>query len=190
MGKIIRNDWKDYGRNGCLNDNDLGDLETKMNIKSGSTIAEDEIKNAIQEKQRLAIERIRRVPITKMDTNPSPKTIRKYLAMMANQEGVSIYTSAFPKITRRHTAKNSLILSMTLLCVITSTRYDISTEFQRDEEKDICNSSKGVSFFHNVITQLYDNLPIHVVRSELLVSTDDTINYIYEGKGKEKMHID
>ena len=88
MGKIIRNDWKDYGRNGCLNDNDLGDLETKMNIKSGSTIAEDEIKNAIQEKQRLAIE--------KMDTNPSPKTIKKYLAMMANQEGVSIYTSAFP----------------------------------------------------------------------------------------------
>ena len=50
MGKIIRNDWKDYGRNGCLNDNDLDDLATKMNIKSGSTIAEDEIKNAIQEK--------------------------------------------------------------------------------------------------------------------------------------------
>ena len=56
----------------------------------------------------------------------------------------------------------------------------------KKQKKEIHNSSKGVSFFDNLINTSYYNLPIQVVRPELILSTDDTVNYIYEGKGKEK----
>lgn len=48
------------------------------------------------------------------------------------------------------------------------------------------NSSKRVLFFHNIISELFDTMQIQVVRPELLLSTDDTVNYIYKCKCKEK----
>ena len=38
---------ENYGSNRYLNDNELDVLATKMNIKIGSTITEDDIRNAI-----------------------------------------------------------------------------------------------------------------------------------------------
>ena len=113
-------------------------------------------------------------------------TIHNNLDIMVNQQGKAICTSTVPKTTTRHTAENSFISSMALLCVIAFTYCDISAELQRHEEKEISDNSKGRSFFHNIISKPYDNIPIQVVRSELLLSTNDTVNYIYEGKSKEK----
>ena len=41
--KNVRDDWKNYGRNRFLNDDDLNGLATKMAIKSGYTITEDKL---------------------------------------------------------------------------------------------------------------------------------------------------
>ena len=48
------------------------------------------------------------------------------------------------------------------------------------------NSSKRVLVFHNIISELFDTMQIQVVKPELILSTDDTVNYIYKGKCKEK----
>ena len=101
-----------------------------MKVRSGSFIAEDESRNTIQEKQSLVVRKIGRVPVTKMDINISQQTINNYLAMIVNQQGVSIYTSIATKAKRRFTAENSLISSMVLLYIIACTHYYISTEFQ------------------------------------------------------------
>lgn len=83
-----------------------------MKVRSGSFIAENESRNTIQEKQSLVVRKIGRVPVTKMDINISQQTINNYLAMIVNQQGVSIYTSIATKATTRCIAENSLILSM------------------------------------------------------------------------------
>ena len=76
---------KIYGRKKCLNDNDLDDLATKMNIKSGSFIAEDKIKNSIQEKQSLLWKKLDVFQLLKWIPVHHQKIIRSYLDMMANQ---------------------------------------------------------------------------------------------------------
>ena len=69
-----------------------------MKVRSGSFIAENESRNTIQEKQSLVVRKIGRVPVTKMDINISQQTINNYLAMIVNQQGVSIYTSIATKL--------------------------------------------------------------------------------------------
>ena len=44
----------------------------------------------------------------------------------------------------------------------------------------------GVKLLYKLVSEVYGNLPIFAVKPELLFSTNDTVNYIYEGKGKQK----
>ena len=47
-------------------------------------------------------------------------------------------------------------------------------------------ADEGVSILYKLISKLYNNLPILPVKPELFFSTDDTVNYIYNGLGNDK----
>ena len=40
-----------------------------------------------------------------------------------------------------------------------------------------------------MVSTVNKNLPIYLVKSELIFSIDDTVNYIYEGKGETQESI-
>ena len=60
---------------------------------------------------------------------PSKQTCKNYLALVANESGVSICTSITSKTRTRYTTESSLISAMALICVVSATHFDISTEF-------------------------------------------------------------
>ena len=83
----------------------------------------------------------------------------------------------------RYTAGNSLISAMVLICVVSTTHFGIPTEFQRKVENDMKVTDEGVSLLYKLVSKLYDNLPILPIKLELMFSTDDTVNYVYDGIG-------
>ena len=74
---------------------------------------------------------------------------------------------------------------MELLCVISATQSEVVSEKNSDVEKDIRKASIGVKKLHKVVTKIYYNLPVFPIHSDLILSTDDTVNYIFEGKGSD-----
>ena len=47
-------------------------------------------------------------------------------------------------------------------------------------------ADEGVLLLYKLVSKLYNNLPILPVKPELIFSTDNTINYIYDGLGNDK----
>ena len=86
----------------------------------------------------------------------------------------------------QYTTGNSLISAMALICVVSATHFDISTDFQRKVENDMKVADEGVSLFYKLVSKLYNNSPILPVKPELLFSTEDTVNYIYDGLDNDK----
>ena len=72
---------------------------------------------------------------------------------------------------------------MALLYVIDATYYEVVSKTSRNVEKKIRKSSIGEKKSHKVVTKIYGNLPVLLILPELILSTDDTVNYMYEGKG-------
>ena len=104
--------------------------------------------------------------------------------------GISIYNSSTVKSKTRFTAENSLISAVALTCVIVSTHYDVASYVDSELEKPMRpennETPKGVQLIYNLISKTYGDLPIIPVLPCMIFSTDDTVNYIYEGEGKKE----
>ena len=72
---------------------------------------------------------------------------------------------------------------MALISVVAATHYNIMVNSHPDMEREITDGSKGVNMLYNMIRKENGNAPIFPVRPELIFSTDDTTDYIFEGKG-------
>ena len=129
-----------------------------------------------------------RVPITKFDMKPSRTTLSNYSAVLANTDGVSICITVISKSRTRYTAENSLISAMALICVVVATHFDISSDVSMDiNNKVIKTASKGVQMLFNMVTKFYGKtVPILAVIPEYVFSTDNTVQFIHEGKGDTK----
>ena len=42
---------------------------------------------------------------------------------------------------------------------------------------------------HRVVTKIYGSLPVIPIRPEIILSTDDTVNYIFEVKGSNNVRF-
>ena len=102
---------------------------------------------------------------------------------MAYQSGISIAKDVVTKTSGCYTAENSLISAMALLCVIASTHFITVPDIQREIYREVGETSEGVRKLFDIITKFYNDSPIFVAHPELVLSTDDTVQYIFECKG-------
>ena len=72
---------------------------------------------------------------------------------------------------------------MALLCVVSTTHFYISTEFQRKIEDDMKVNDEGVSLLYNMVSKLYNNLPILHVKSGLFFLDSLIAKLKFSGKG-------
>ena len=190
-GKLIKEDWNLPGRHRLLSTNDIANIQFDLNKFSGSTLQTTEIGEKIRIIQKEKVIAQGRVPITKEDITPCMGTLINYQAAIANQDNVSICTSVVPKTRTRYSAENSLISAMALLCVIAAIHYDVCTEIQPEHE-NIMNKvpldvPPGAQLMYRMVAKAYGkDVPIIPVRPEMILSTDDTVQYIFEGKGQKK----
>ena len=150
---------------------------------NGKAVLKESFLDYIREEQATATRERGCEPITQIDFRPSNKTLNNYYAYLCSIEGMSIKTSTTVKTRTRYVAENSLISSMALVSVVAATHYNITVHSHPDVEKQIKEASKGVRMFYDIIRQVNNNAPVFPVRPELIFSTDDTTDYIFEGKG-------
>ena len=65
------------------------------------------------------------------------------LVFVANENDVSVCTSMISKTRIQYTTGNALISEMVLICVVSATHFDISTDFQRKVENDMKVGDEG-----------------------------------------------
>ena len=126
-----------------------------------------------------------RVPITKLNINPHKTTLTNYCALLANNEGVSIFTSVQPKNWTRYSVENLLISAMVLCCVVASTHYNIVIERQADIDREMKDSPEGVQTLYNMVYKANDDYPIFPIRPELIYSIDDTVIFLRKRCGEK-----
>ena len=73
---------------------------------------------------------------------------------------------------------------MVLVSVVAATHYNVTVHSHPEVERQIKEASKGVRIFYDIIQRANNNnAPISPMQPELIFSTDDTTDYIFEGKG-------
>ena len=75
---------------------------------------------------------------------------------------------------------------MALACAVASTHYKISSEVSFGALHNIKNSAKGAHMLYKMVCSSYGNtVPIIPIRPEYILSTDDAVQFISEGKGED-----
>ena len=106
---------------------------------------------------------------------------RNYMALLSNQESISISQSSTQKTTTRFAAENSLRASISNLALIGSTHFIPVPS----EDADIREEMKSLPEHTKMLIIRVANAwgtSVFPVLPELIVSTDDTTEYIFEGK--------
>ena len=156
-----------------------------MKCISGSKISTNNFRKNIQQAQLRSVSESGRVPLTKIDYHPHRTTIHNYAALIVREKNISITTSETPNTCTCYTAENSFIYAMALLCVISTTRYEVVSETSSDIKKDTIKDSFGVKKLYKVVTKIYGNLLVFTILPELILSMYDTVNYIFGVKGSD-----
>ena len=175
MGDTISGPWKTRGRPRLLGETDL----------NGNTISTEEISKMIKDKTEKKIISDGHVPISQ-SVEPHRTTLVNYKALLAATEGISIAKSFTHKSNTRFTAENSLISAMSFLVLVACTHYNISLETSINVKNEISEAENGVKMIYDMVSFQNDNLPMFPVKPEYVFSTDDTVNYIFEGTEQKK----
>ena len=153
----------------------------------GKTIGISEMRLLIENERRNVITEQGGVPI--MHVSPSVQTVKNIPAMVANQCGISIDGStAIAKTNTRFTAENSIIAAMSLALAIAYANYIPITEEDPSITKEMEDAPIGVKLMYDLVRKHY-GCPIYPVKPQYILSTDDTVVYVFEGKGRENEHF-
>jgi len=105
--------------------------------------------------------------------------------MVANQCGISIDGStAIAKTNTRFTAENSIISTMSLGLSIAYANYIPITKEDPLITKEMDDAAVGVKIMYAMVRNHYGN-PIYPVKPQYMLSSDDTVVYVFKGKGRE-----
>jgi hypothetical protein len=99
--------------------------------------------------------------------------------LLAGECGGLTQTS-FRKTNNRYTAENSIIASTCLLSQIAATHFIPIPEEDLDIRQELKDQSAGVRELYDMVTDSL-GVPVYPVRRELITSTDDTTEYIFDG---------
>ena len=122
-----------------------------------------------------------------MVISPSVQTVKHYAAMVANQCGISIDSSTtIDKISNYFTADNSIISAMSLVLDTAYANYIPITEKDPLITKEMDDTPIGVKIMYDMVWNHYGS-PIYSVKSQCILSTNNTVVYVFEGKGRVKV---
>lgn len=105
----------------------------------------------------------------------------KYKAILSVMKSNAIINKTVPKTETRRTAGYSWIGSAALLHLIATTHYYVAPTVCKKTEEDMKSAHFSVRQLYDMVSEAYGRVPVRVVKSHLVLSTDDTTMYVYEG---------
>ena len=125
-------------------------------------------------------------PLDPNSIAPSNTTVRNYQSLIAAQPNVSITRTAITKGVTRFTAKNSLRSAMSFILTAAASHFVLTTRLNPDVLKDVNNNkaiSKSSQFLFDQVSKVHNGMPLQPVRRSYVMSTDDTTEFVFQGKG-------
>ena len=80
---------------------------------------------------------------------------------------------------------------MAFVLVVATTHYIIIYNESKDMRDNISDkaTSVGVTMLYKMISNIYSNVSIFPLKPQYILSTDDTVLYMFEGKEKKEEKI-
>ena len=149
-----------------------------MESQSGRVWSDSDLSRALSDNYMKKIEASGFVSLTQPEFSRSSN--RNYMALLSNQGNISISTSSSQKTMTRFAAENSLCASISNLALIGSTHFIPISSDDCDLREEIKSLPEPTKMLLNCVsdalgTSVFPLLP------EMIVSTDDTTEYIFEG---------
>jgi hypothetical protein len=177
--------WNAKGRPRMISKEGLINIRSHLDRMEGKTTGNIEVRENIIEFQQEAIRRQGRVPIG-VHIQPSQQTIRNYLARLAAMKGMDFVERTTIKSSTQYTAKNSLISSVAFLLLVASTHDVVTRQKNQKIYKDIRNAPEGAQKVFDLVQEAHGGLPIFPIKPSHMTTTDDTVAYVFDGKGMGK----
>jgi hypothetical protein len=149
-----------------------------MELQSGRVWSEDNVTKVLSDNHMKKVEVAGFVTLSAPDFSNGTK--RNYLPLLSNQANISISQSRSQKTMTRYAAENSLRASMSNLALIASTHFIPVSSDDCDIREEMKSLPEPTKMLLNLVsdacgTSVFPLLP------KLIVSTDDTTEYIFEG---------
>ena len=153
-------------------------MAEELQSRSGRGWSSGEISNMLVEIQSKKINDEGCVPLTTPTIDK--KTVRNYTALLADQTNMSISQSCIMKTTTRNAAEHSLRGPICNLALIAYTHFIPVSNEDPDLRAELKRLPKSTQRLVDAVSASWGT-HIVPVRPELIISTDDTTEYIFEG---------
>jgi hypothetical protein len=177
--------WNAKGAPRLISKEGLVEIRSHLDSMGGKTIGSKEVRERIVEFQQEAIRSQGRVPIG-THIVPTQQTIRNYSARLAAMKGMDFSQRTTIKSSTRYTAENSLISSMAFLLLVASTHYVVTRHKNQKVYTDIQDAPKGALKLFQLVQEAHGGLPIFPIKPSHMTTTDDTVAYVFDGRGMGK----
>ena len=162
-------------------------LEEKMAEhleKKGKSMDENEMRGCLQDFERETIQKRGYVPVSMMD-GVSFTTVRNYTSLTAHIPGVSVSRSAIRKTPTRETSENSIRSVTAFMAIVGATHYQLKQHLDSKMYKHIENASKGAKTFFDIVSKVYDNMPLQCVKPSHVTTSNDCGTFAFSGTNKK-----
>jgi hypothetical protein len=174
---VLDTDWTSVGHPPLATINEIKLIAENMEYQSGRTISQLDVTKILLDRHMMKIKDVGFVPLDSPQFSSSTK--RNYLAMIANQSNVSISQTSIIKTTTGFAAKNSIRGCISNLALIGSTHFFPVQNEDSNLRAEIKTMPESTKMLLEMVSAAWGT-SVCPVLPELIVSTDDTTEYIFD----------
>ena len=178
---VLDTDWisPGGGRPPIATLDEIKTMAESMESLQGRVWSDSDLSQALSDNHAKKMEEACLVNLSAPEFSRSSK--RNYIALLSNQQNLSISQSSSQKTSTRFAAENSLRASISNLALIGSTHFIPVSSEDADIREEIQSLSEPTKMLLKRVADAWGT-SVFPVLPELIVSTDDTTEYIFEGK--------
>ncbi len=175
---VLDTDWTGAGHPPLATIDEIKSIAENMEYQSGRTIFPDDVSKILSNRHMMKIKDAGFVSLDSPKFSSSTKT--NYLAMIAYQSNVLILQTSIIKTTTRFAAESSIRGCISNLALIGSTHFFPVQNEDSNIRAKIKTLPGSTKMLLEMILAAWGT-SVSPVLPELIVSTDDTTEYIFEG---------
>lgn len=171
--------WKGKGRRPLLDDTGFNEIVASLHKNLGRSFGAADIEKAILDYRRKKIIEAGHQPLNVPD-KLNRTTLKRYIAMFALHPELSIATKTIRKTTNRFAAENSIIASFHLLLLIATTHFIEVPHENASIVQDMQQLPESTRLLYDLVRSS-SGTHVIVIHPGLVINTDETTEYIFEG---------
>lgn len=176
---IVDSGWKSKGRPHLVTNVRLDQAVDILENASGSTLGTKQIEKFLVDEQKNKKIAAGLMPFNVRD-NMSRSSLNRYTARLALNNRVTIADNTIRKTNTRYAAENSIRAAFNLVLTTAVANFTQVDAEDPVVQNDMNTLPESTSLLYNLVSQASD-VPVVPVKPALLISTDDTTVYTFEG---------